>query len=183
MLKEICRWLDPQGSAFWRLRVTVLAWITILAAALIIFSAHEKARHILFVLDWCNVVMHEAGHPVFGILGNRWLMMAGGTLMQLLMPSLFYFYFLRNSQPKSADVCLFWFGSNFLGIGPYIADARTQALDLIGGGEHDWTYLLGSLGLLARDTQIGASATFIGCFVMAFSIYSLYIHWDQPAAA
>jgi hypothetical protein len=147
MLKEISRWLDPQGRAFWRVRVTVLAWITILAAALILLSSREKARHVLFVVDWCNAALREAGRPVFGLLGNHWLTTAGGTLMQLLIPSFFYFYFLRRARPKSADVCLFWFGADFLGLGP----------------------------------PIGAPAAFFGCLVMAFSIYSLYIHWNQPA--
>lgn len=147
MLKEISRWLDPQGRAFWRVRVTVVAWITILAAALILLSAHEKARRFLFIVDRCNEALLKAGRLVFGLFGNPWLTAAGGMLMPLLMPSLFYFCFLRRARPKSADVCLFWFGADFLGIGP----------------------------------RIGAPAVFFGCFVMAFSLYGLYVHWDQPA--
>jgi len=176
LLRGAALWLDPGGQAFWRLRRTVLAWITLACAAFILFSFHQRLRRLLFILDWFDLVIHEAGHPIFGLLGCRWLMMAGGTLLQLLMPALFYFAFLRQRQPRSADVCLFWFGANFLGIGPYIADAREQALPLLGGGEHDWTYLLDSLGLLAQDDRIGALAVYLGCFVMAYSVFSFWRH-------
>lgn len=182
-MRELCAWLDPEGEAFWRARPTVLAWITTACGALIFFSVSERLRHVLFILDWFNLVLHEAGHPVFGLLGSHWLMLAGGTAMQLLFPAVFYFAFLRQRQPRSADFCLFWFGSNFLGIGPYIADARAQALPLIGGGEHDWTALLDSAGLLTRDTSIGPAATFFGCFVMAFAAYSFYAHCRKAKPA
>jgi len=182
-LRELRDWLDPQGQAFWRQRRTILGWITVLAGAGILYSGHAKLRQLLFPLDWFDLMIHEAGHPVFGLLGSRWLMFAGGTLMQLLMPVLFFFSFLRRSQPKSSDFCMFWFGFNFLGIGPYLADARAQALPLIGGGEHDWAYLLDSVGLLAYDTKIGALAVGLGCFVMAYSAYSLYLHLRKASPA
>jgi hypothetical protein len=175
-MKDIVAWLDPDREAFWRLRLDGGVMALLAAAALGLFLIHEPARRFLFILDWFNIIVHEAGHPIFGLLGIEWIVYAGGTFMQLLMPTLFYFSFLRQGQPKSADVCLFWFGSNFLGIGPYMADARAQILPLIGGGEHDWTYLLGSIGLLRFDRQCGALALYFGCFTMALAALSLYEH-------
>ncbi|MCX5796061.1 MAG: hypothetical protein NTY77_11250 [Elusimicrobia bacterium] len=175
-MRDILAWLDPEGKAFWRLRFGPLQLAALGAAAAALYSAREPLGRALFIMTWFDLVVHEAGHPVFGLLGSRWLGFAGGTLLQLLMPLLFYFSFLRQRQPKSADFCIFWFATNFLGIGPYMADARAQVLPLIGGGEHDWTYLLGSLGLLRCDARLGAAAVFVGCLCFALSGYSLYDH-------
>ncbi|MDQ2666781.1 MAG: zinc ribbon domain-containing protein, partial [Gemmatimonadota bacterium] len=47
-------------------------------------------------------------------------------------------------------------------IAVYVADARAQELPLVGGGEHDWAYLLGQLGLLTRDHAIARGLTSVG---------------------
>jgi hypothetical protein len=44
----------------------------------------------------------------------------------------------------------------------YVADARTEALPLVGGGEHDWAYLLGRLGWLKFDQIISHDIWFLG---------------------
>jgi hypothetical protein len=180
---ELLAWLDPEQEAFWRLGFGPLQSAALFAIAAVLYCWREALGRGLFILGWFDIVVHEAGHPIFGLLGSRWLMVAGGTLMQLLMPLLFYFSFLRQRQPKSADFCIFWFASNFLGIGPYMADARAQVLPLVGGGEHDWTYLLDSVGLLRCDAQLGAATVFLGCLFFALSGYSLYEHLrhDRPA--
>jgi len=38
----------------------------------------------------------------------------------------------------------------------YLADARTQVLPLVGGGEHDWFNILFQWHMLAYDTQLAA---------------------------
>jgi hypothetical protein len=43
---------------------------------------------------------------------------------------------------------------NLAEISVYVADARAQELPLIGGGEHDWTFLLEHWGVLVRDVVI-----------------------------
>jgi len=175
-MRDILAWLDPEGEAFWRLRFGPLQLTVLFAAAAALHSVRAVLDRALAIMIWFDLVIHEAGHPIFGLLGNRWIAIAGGTLMQLLMPVLFYFSFLRQRQPKSADFCIFWFATNFLGIGPYMADARAQVLPLVGGGEHDWTYLLGSVGLLRFDVQLGAGTVFVGGLFFALCGYSLYDH-------
>src|SRR5579883_1249895 len=60
----------------------------VLAAAAVLFAGmalwRERLREALWPLDGVNIAFHEAGHPIFGILGlgNHWIMIAGGTLMQ-----------------------------------------------------------------------------------------------------
>jgi hypothetical protein len=108
------------------------------------------------LLDSVDLAIHETGHLVFGPLGEL-IGFAGGTLMQLLMPALFIGYFLRREDRHGASVALWWVGQNCANISVYAADARAQELPLVGGGEHDWAYLLGRFGWLAHDQGVGRS--------------------------
>jgi hypothetical protein len=106
------------------------------------------------LLDSVDLAIHETGHLVFGPFGE-FVGFAGGTLFQLIMPLLFVGYFWRAGDRHAASVALWWVGQNCGHIAPYAADARAQELPLVGGGEHDWAYLLGRTGLLAHDRGIG----------------------------
>jgi hypothetical protein len=44
----------------------------------------------------------------------------------------------------------------------YVRDAREQALPLLGGGEHDWNYLLRRADLLSWNQGIGALVHGVG---------------------
>ncbi|MCM2303313.1 MAG: hypothetical protein NDJ72_01310 [Elusimicrobia bacterium] len=152
------------------------AWGACVAVAVILFALREHFRGALFLLDFVSLAVHEAGHVVFGLLGGRFLMMAGGTLLQLIMPLAFVVDFRRRGQPRSSDACLAWVGQNLLHVGRYAADARAQRLPLVGGGEHDWTYLLETVGLLARDAAVGRAFDFAGCLLIAWAGVSI---WDR----
>jgi len=138
-----------------------------------LFAVREPMRRAFFLLDGADLIIHEAGHPIFGLLGNRWLMMAGGTILQLLMPLAFWRDFRRRGLERSALVCLAWIGQNFLHIGRYAADARVQQLPLVGGGEHDWTYLLETAGLLTHEIGVGRAFDFAGCALIAYAAVRL----------
>ncbi len=43
-----------------------------------------------------------------------------------------------------------------------MADARAQALPLVGSGDHDWGILFGQWGLLAQDQKIGGTMRVLG---------------------
>ncbi|HET7456765.1 MAG TPA: hypothetical protein VFJ74_03855 [Gemmatimonadaceae bacterium] len=105
------------------------------------------------LIDGLNLGIHETGHLVFGPFGE-FIGFAGGTLMQLIMPLVFMGYFLRRRDRHAATVALWWVAQNLWNISVYVADARAEELPLVGGGEHDWAYMLGRLGWLARDTAI-----------------------------
>jgi hypothetical protein len=57
-------------------------------------------------------------------------------------------------------------GQNCGHIAYYVADARAMALPLVGGGEHDWNYLLGELGLLQRDQAIAHAIVVTGVMLV-----------------
>jgi len=66
-------------------------------------------------------------------------------------------------------VSLWWVAQNCWNVSVYIRDARSQLLPLVGGGEHDWAYLLGRVGWLERDQGIGQLVFAIGVIVFVAS--------------
>jgi hypothetical protein len=127
-------------------------------------------------LDSLDLAIHESGHLFFAPLGE-FVGFLGGTLMQLLVPALFLAYFWRQRDHHAASVGLWWIAQNLWNISVYIRDARTQELPLVGGGEHDWAYLLGELDLLAQDQAIGRSV-YLGGIVL----YLVAIGWGIATA-
>jgi hypothetical protein len=119
------------------------------------------------LMDSVDLPIHETGHLVFAPLGE-FLQFLGGTLFQLIMPAAFVVYFARRRDLHAASVALWWVAQNFWNISVYVADARTENLPLVGGGEHDWAYLLGRLGWLKLDHVIARDAWFLG--VLAYII-------------
>jgi hypothetical protein len=105
---------------------------------------------------------------VFGF-GGEVLAVLGGTLLQLLAPTAFAVALWRRGDRHGATVPLWWLGQNCWNITRYVRDARTQALPLVGGGEHDWAFLLGHWGVLERDQAIGRTVYLAGvlCYVAA----------------
>lgn len=132
------------------------------------------------------LAIHETGHLVFAPFGE-FLGFLGGTLFQLLFPLLFYGYFLRQQDRFAASVLLWWVAQNLWNISVYMADARAQGLPLVGGGEHDWAYLLGRMGLLEYDqtlanaVQLAGALLFFWAMLRAFQ-YSTTSEGAQKAA-
>ena len=80
----------------------------------------------VFLLDNTNLALHEAGHPIVGLLVPG-LAVYGGTLFQLLFPALFAGHFRRQRHGLGWSVALAWFGESLLNVGRYMADARAHA--------------------------------------------------------
>ena len=108
-------------------------------------------------IDGVNLLFHEAGHPIFGLFGNEFLMVLGGTLGQLVMPLIILVYFFLTGQRYSSAVAGLWFSENFFPISTYAKDAIMMELPLVGNGDraHDWNYMFSELGMLNRDQLIG----------------------------
>jgi len=162
---------------------TPYAWGAVVAAAFILFALRGRFRGALWLLDGVDLAVHETGHLVFGLFGNQFLLVAGGTLLQLIMPLAFVIDFRRRGRPRSSDACVAWIGQNLLHIGRYAADARAQELPLVGGGVHDWTYLLEVTGLLARDAGVGRAFDFAGCLLISWAAVSIVERTRAPGMA
>lgn len=119
--------------------------------------------------------IHEAGHVLFLPFGE-FLTIAGGSLFQLGLPLLCAAAFLvRNRDPYGAAVGLWWCGTSFLDLAPYVFDAVDPQLILLGGhtgadGPHDWIFLLDTFGYTQHAHAVGAGFHGVGMAVMVLSL-------------
>lgn len=121
------------------------------------------------ILDAVDLAIHETGHLIFAPFGE-FMGFLGGTLFQLALPAAFVVYFWRREDRHGASVALWWVAQNCWNVSVYVRDARTQALPLVGGGEHDWAYLLGRLGWLRHDQALAGGVHFLGALIYAAAI-------------
>jgi hypothetical protein len=121
------------------------------------------------LLDNIDLVIHEAGHFFFSFFG-KFIYTLGGTLMQIILPSVIAGFFFRNNYRTGVQFSLLWLGQNFINISVYAADARAQKIPLLGGNKvyHDWHYMLGELGILEQDQIVGYF--FFGVAILVFII-------------
>jgi hypothetical protein len=98
-------------------------------------------------LDGANLLFHEGGHIVFLPFGQT-LHMLGGTIAQLFFPAACSFHLWRQDRRFEAWVCGIWLAESTMYMAEYLADAKAQALPLVGGGTHDWHWILSRLGLV-----------------------------------
>lgn len=143
------------------------AALTIVLAVFGFFLLKNPANYTW--LDSLDLAIHEAGHLVFAF-GGETVTALGGTLLQLIVPAVFAGYFWRHGDRYAATVPIWWLGQNCWNISVYVRDARTQELPLVGGGEHDWAYLLDRWGLLAKDQEVGRVVYLIGVTVYLAAI-------------
>ena len=131
------------------------------------------------LLDSVDLAIHETGHLVFAPFGEV-MGFLGGTLFQILLPGAFVAHFLRRGDRYGAAICLWWVAQNCWNISVYVADARAQELPLVGGGEHDWAYLLDAAGWLSQDLAIARAVH--GCGVLLF-LFALAMGYRAAGSA
>ncbi len=109
-------------------------------ALFLLYAALDRSGFL--ILDYANLMIHEGGHPLFGILGGGadpgfgyTLMVLGGTLLELIVPLACASYFFFRRESTGAAFCTFWFFENFL----FLHDTQIAHV----------TRTLGWLGMLA----------------------------------
>ena len=128
------------------------------------------------LLDFVNLAVHETGHLVFGPFGEL-IGALGGTLLQLIMPLCFVVSFYRRKDRFAAAIVLAWVAQNLWNISVYVGDARAQVLPLVGGGEHDWAYILGEFGMLQHDQALARAVHLAGTLLFGYAMYQA-LHWS-----
>jgi len=118
-----------------------------------------------------DLVFHEAGHVLFSPFG-QFMTVLGGSLLQVLIPIIAAVAFFRQEQPFNVAIMAWWAGQNLVDLAPYIADARSLSLVLLGGRTgaevegHDWEFILTQLGMTHRDHGIGTAVHALGIVIM-----------------
>src|SRR4051812_18860759 len=77
---------------------------------LFLMYAASKNGEFLFI-DFVNLVIHEAGHPLFSYLGEV-PMVWGGTILQWFVPFALATYFFFQRQTTAFVFSLFFFFEN-----------------------------------------------------------------------
>jgi hypothetical protein len=113
------------------------------------------------VLDGANPVSHEAGHPLLGVISGH-VAAHGGTLAQLRPPIPVAAAFGLRRAAVPFAFALLWLIETLWNVVRYIADARSQALLLVVGGEHDRTEILARRGALHLDTTLAGTVHALG---------------------
>ncbi len=131
-------------------------------------------------LDLVDLPIHETGHLLFRPFGE-FLMIAGGSLFQVILPAIFVGYFLWYEKYYSAAIVLFWVGQSILNVFVYAADAIVMQIVLTSGltgsegSFHDWNYLLTETGLInSTKTVAGLIRLFGTLTIIAAGITSIY---------
>lgn len=155
---------DPRGVSRPKLVVAAIASLYFFWCAYDPYQWH--------LIDGVNLVIHEAGHLIFSPFGE-FMMIAGGSFFQVIMPALFVGYFSYNSKYYSAALVLFWVGESILNVSVYAGDSLALQLPLLGGQDsfHDWNYLLSTLNLLPATAKIAGAIRLLGTIVIALAAF------------
>lgn len=136
-------------------------------------------------LNLVDLPIHETGHLIFRLFGE-FMMIAGGSIFQVLFPAVFVGYFVWHEQPYSASMVLFWVGQSILNVWVYAADAVVQQLVLTSGmtgsegSFHDWNYMLTTLGLIDSTPQIAGLIRIVGTLtILAAAGLSVYYSFNS----
>jgi hypothetical protein len=163
------------AGRWWQWRLPLLLLLAFQAAK----PLGEMTSHIFAGITFGG---HEFGHLFFGLTGNRWWTIAGGSLMQLLIPIGAAAAVMQKRDWFGAAICGLFLASALGDLSWYIGDARARDLDLVSfspdGGGHDWAYLLSRAKMMNKDLAIAAFTRFIGWIVLlgssAFALRLLY---------
>lgn len=161
----------------------ILAWLS----TGVIGASVQELGELYSWLHRVHLVFHEAGHVLL-MWAPRTVMMAGGTVGQLLMPLVLLagFFFWRRDA-FAAGVCLWWLAHSTLDCVPYIDDANKLELELLGGvtgkqveGYHDWEYLLGEAMVLNKAGEIATNVLYVGrsLMILAFIWMGATVAWQ-----
>ena len=157
----------PSGTAF-----------ALFSGALLLFAIVVASFDFVPVLDHANLAFHEAGHLLFRVFGDT-ASLYGGTLMQYVFPTITTIRFLHHGRLFSAAACAAWFCENLRYMALYMADARTQDLPLVGGGEHDWLNIFSRWNVLESDTAIAGFFTFLSWAGLAAVWFAVWRVWRR----
>ena len=142
------------------------------------------------VFDALNLGIHELGHVLFQPLG-AFLGIAGGSLLQIIVPVGSMFMFYRQRDFFAMTFCFAWLGMNLFDVAIYVADARSMSLPLVspfaGDPIHDWNYLLRRMGLLKQDAVLAfllraAGFVCMGAFLWLGSLLVWKMHQSRESA-
>lgn len=153
-------------------------------AALVIYIAWKMSfSGWVFPLDNFTLAIHEAGHPLVGLLLGERMTVYGGSLFQLVFPAITARHFWNTKQPLGFVFAIAWGASSMHNLGIYVADAQDQMLPLVGAGDrlHDWAEILGRWHLTGACRFLGGCLKLASLYMVFLSLWLLVEFWRNPA--
>ncbi|MDM7922038.1 MAG: hypothetical protein QUS14_07030 [Pyrinomonadaceae bacterium] len=138
-------------------------------------------------LDLVDLPIHEFGHLLFRPFGE-FMMIAGGSLFQVIMPAIFVGYFVWHFKYYSAAIVLFWVGQSIINVYIYAADAQVMQLVLTSGmtgsegSFHDWNYMLSRTGLLSSTKTVAGIIRAVGSLTIITAVVLSVYYSFVPTA-
>ena len=137
-------------------------------------------------LDNVDLPIHETGHLLFRPLGE-FMMVAGGSLFQVIFPVVFAGYFVWQRSYYSAAIVMLWVGQSILNVWVYASDAVVMQLVLTSGftgtegSFHDWNYLLTATGLINSTKTVAGIIRFAGTLTIIIAgSAAVYFSFERP---
>ena len=137
-------------------------------------------------LDNVDLPIHETGHLLFRLFGE-FMMIAGGSLFQVIVPAIFVGYFIWQKSYFSAAIVLLWVGQSILNVWVYASDAVVMQLVLTSGSTgaegsfHDWNYMLTATGLIDSTKGVAKVIRFAGTLtIIIASVSAVYFSFREP---
>jgi hypothetical protein len=159
------------------LLVAAVAYLTwFLATDYQTFQGRLHMPFVLWTIDTIDLFIHEGGHFVFGFLG-RMIYFMGGSLMQIVLPSLAVWVFLKSGF-RTLTATLYWLGQNLVNVSVYIGDAPYKRLPLISDSAiHDWNWIFNRLGDMSLASLVSETVFVVGiascCGALLTGVYFL----------
>lgn len=170
---------QPDESGAVPVTLPSLIAVAVFAAACLAFHGLAGEAWVP-LLDSANLAIHEAGHPLVGLFNHR-ASVYGGTIFQLAFPLAVAVHFARAGHVAGVAAGAVWLGESLLNVGRYMADARVQALPLVGGGDHDWAEIFSRWGVLHRDAQIAGLTRALAVVLIVGALAWLFKLWKEEA--
>ena len=130
-----------------------------------------------FFIDNFLLIVHEAGHTIFGFLGGRFLTILGGTLFEIMLPFTIFAYGWYNYKRVTAQIGLLLTGFAWIESSAYAADAMERRMPLIGNlpkSAHDFYNLFSMKGVLTEHMTYAWGMYWIGIVTLiVFLIWPL----------
>ncbi|MBE6421796.1 MAG: hypothetical protein E7027_06720 [Elusimicrobium sp.] len=183
--------LDPyrKGPLFWKYGWKGILFIILGTWGMYEYLIGPKTFGLAGVLQLFTIGIHEAGHPLFrmAFLGNFKMTILGGTIMELGVPLLAFFIFLRRGKEIQADICLLLLAIACYSVGHYAGCSLDPVIVLLNatGPEAvpDWDYMHKWFGTEGYEWHIRHAFYGLSAFLTVLGVYLSATHfwaWNNP---
>ncbi len=127
-----------------------------------------------FFIDNFLLIVHEAGHTLFGFIGGRFLTILGGTLFEVLLPFGIFVYGWYNHKRFTAQTGLLLTAFAWIESSAYAADAMDRRMPLIGNlpkSSHDFYNLFSMKGVLTEHLTYAWVMYWIGIIILLLFLF------------